>query len=117
MIWTANRIIGRPYVYGGGHTASFRSAGYDCSGTVSFALHGARLLESPLDSSSFLRWGQRGAGTWMTVWTNPSHVFLNIAGIRLDTSRADDPGGKRGPRWRPALRDTAGFTARHYQGL
>lgn len=116
-IWAANAIIGRPYVYGGGHNAKFRSNGYDCSGTVSYALHGASLLSSPLDSGSFMRWGARNRGVWMTVWTNPGHAFLIIAGIRLDTSAAGDPSGKRGPRWRPVARPTRGFHARHPVGL
>ena len=116
-IWTANQIIGRPYVYGGGHNAKFRSAGYDCSGTVSYALHGGGLLSSPLDSSSFMKWGRRGRGAWMTIWTNPGHAFLIIAGIRLDTSPAGDPSGLRGPRWRPVARVTRGFHARHPLGF
>jgi cell wall-associated NlpC family hydrolase len=116
-IWAANKIIGRPYVYGGGHTTTFRSKGYDCSGTVSFALHGASLLTAPLDSSSFMRWGAKGQGAWMTIWTNPGHAFLDIAGIRLDTSAAGDPSGKHGPRWRPLARGTKGFHARHPLGL
>jgi len=112
-IWAANRIIGKPYIYGGGHNARFAGHGYDCSGTVSFALHGANLLTTPLDSGSFMRWGAPGAGQWMTIWTNPGHMFLVIAGIRLDTSSAGDPSGKRGPRWRPVARLSKGFHARH----
>jgi cell wall-associated NlpC family hydrolase len=112
-IWAANEIIGRPYVYGGGHNATFKSRGYDCSGTVSYALHGARILRSPLDSGSFMRWGQQGPGSWITVYTNPGHAFVVIAGLRLDTSAAGDPSGARGPRWRPTLRSTKGFVARH----
>src|SRR5690348_7772133 len=69
-IWAANKLRHKPYVYGGGHQ-SFRSRGYDCSGTVSFALHAARLLTSPLDSSSFMKWGEHGRGQWITVYTNP----------------------------------------------
>jgi cell wall-associated NlpC family hydrolase len=116
-IWAANEIIGRPYVYGGGHNAKFKSRGYDCSGTVSYALHGANLLTSPLDSGSFMKWGEQGPGTWMTIWTNPGHAFMLIAGIRLDTSPAGDPSGKRGPRWRPVARVTKGFHARHPVGF
>jgi hypothetical protein len=112
-IWAANRLIGKPYRYGGGHNKAFKSSGYDCSGTVSYALHGGGLLKSPLDSSSFMRWGKRGTGTWMTVYTNPAHAFLVIAGIRLDTSASGDPSGDKGPRWRPVLRSTHGFRARH----
>lgn len=115
-IATANEIIGRPYIYGGGHR-SFISRGYDCSGTVSYALHGGSLLSSPLDSSSFLSWGASGRGSWITVYTNPGHAYVVIAGLRLDTSAAGDPSGAKGPRWRPVLRSAAGFRARHPLGL
>ena len=115
-IWAANQIIGRPYIYGGGHR-SFAARGYDCSGTVSFALHGASLLRSPLDSGSFMRWGLAGKGDWFTVYTNPGHAFAVIAGMRLDTSAAGDPSGLSGPRWRPNLRSTRGFRARHPLGF
>lgn len=116
-IWAANKIVGRPYVYGGGHNRTFRSHGYDCSGTVSFALHGGGLLAQPLDSSSFMHWGDAGQGGWITIWTNPGHAFMTIAGIRLDTSAAGDPSGRKGPRWRPLARVTQGFHARHPTGL
>jgi hypothetical protein len=95
----------------------FTDSAYDCSGTVSFALHGAALLARPRDSSSFLRFGQAGKGTWITVYTNPSHAFAVIAGLRLDTSAAGDPSGLSGPRWRPNLRSTRGYKARHPVGL
>jgi hypothetical protein len=107
-IWAANKLRDKPYVYGGGHQ-SFRSRGYDCSGTVSYALHAAGVLDSPLDSGSFMGWGERGRGAWITVYTNPGHAFVIIAGLRLDTSGA----GERGPRWRPEPRSTRGFKARH----
>jgi hypothetical protein len=116
-IWAANKIIGLPYVYGGGHNLRFMGRGYDCSGTVSFALHGASLLHAPLDSGSFMRWGLAGKGDWFTVYTNPGHAFAVIAGLRLDTSPAGDPSGLRGPRWRPVLRSTSGFRARHPLGF
>ena len=116
-IWAANRIIGRPYRYGGGHARGFVDRGYDCSGTVSVALHGADLLDSPLDSGSFMRWGAAGAGQWITVYTNPGHAYAIIAGLRLDTSAAGDPSGLKGPRWRPVLRSSRGFKARHPVGL
>jgi cell wall-associated NlpC family hydrolase len=115
-IWAANKIIGRPYVYGGGH-ASFKSNGYDCSGTVSYALHGGDLLDSPLDSGSFMSWGKSGRGEWITIFTNEGHAYMVIAGIRLDTSAADDPNGKSGPRWRPLRGSNAGFKVRHPAGL
>ena len=91
--------------------------GYDCSGTVSFALHGGNLLATPMDSSDFMRWGVRGAGQWLTVYTNPSHAYMTIAGIRLDTSTAGDPSGLSGPRWRPIARSSKGFHARSVPGL
>ena len=118
-VWAANEIVGRPYVYGGGHNTTFKSRGYDCSGTVSYALHGAsaRMLRSPLDSGSFMRWGAKGKGSWMTVYTNHGHAFIVIAGLRLDTSAAGDPSGQKGPRWRPVLRATSGYVARHPAGF
>jgi cell wall-associated NlpC family hydrolase len=115
-ILAANQIVGKPYRYGGGHR-SFIDRGYDCSGTVSFALNGGGLLKSPLDSRGFFRWGEAGAGTWITVYTKSSHAFVVIAGLRLDTSAAGDPSGAKGPRWRPVLRSTRGFRARHPEGL
>jgi len=118
-IEAGNEIVKMPYRYGGGHR-SFEDTGYDCSGTVSYALHGAGLLTSPLDSSAFMKWGEPGKGRWITVYTNPGHAFVMIAGLRLDTGfrsnqvRGTHPG--RGPRWdRP--RPTKGFAARHPDGL
>jgi cell wall-associated NlpC family hydrolase len=116
-IWAANAIVGKPYLYGGGHNRSFRSRGYDCSGTVSYALRGAGLVARPRDSSSLMRWGFRGPGQWITVYTNPGHAYVVIAGLRLDTSAADDPGGERGPRWRPLRRSNRGYRVRHARGL
>ncbi len=115
-IAAANRIVGKPYKYGGGH-ARIVDSGYDCSGTVSFALNGAGLLKTPLDSGSFMSWGERGKGRWITVYTNPGHAYTVIAGLRLDTSAAGDPSGRKGPRWRPALRSSRGFVARHPEGF
>lgn len=116
-IAAANQIIGKPYVYGGGHNLRFAGKGYDCSGTVSFALHGGDLLKAPLDSGSFMKWGVKGPGSWITIYTNPGHAFAVIAGLRLDTSAAGDPTGGKGPRWRPVLRSTKGFVARHPDGF
>jgi cell wall-associated NlpC family hydrolase len=116
-IWAANQIVGMPYRLGGGHKLGFTDRAYDCSGTVSFAMHGAGLLAAPRDSSSFLRYGVAGKGQWITVYTNPSHAFAVIAGLRLDTSAAGDPAGGSGPRWRPNLRSTRGYRARHPLGL
>src|SRR3954466_4430920 len=116
-IAAANEIIGRPYIYGGGHNARFSGKGYDCSGTVSYALHGGDLLNAPLDSGSFMKWGDRGPGSWITVYTNPGHAFAVVAGLRLATSAAGAPSRAKGPRWRPALRSTKGFHARHPVGF
>ena len=117
VIWAANKIVGLPYRYGGGHGRGFADRGYDCSGTVSFALNGGDLLDSPLDSGSFMRWGQGGAGDWITVYANAGHAYAVVAGLRLDTSAAGDPSGAKGPRWRPALRSSRGFRARHPVGF
>jgi cell wall-associated NlpC family hydrolase len=115
-IWAGNEIVGMPYKYGGGH-ARVKDSGYDCSGTVSYALHGGGLLGTPLDSSSFLKWGKAGVGDWITVYTNPGHAFVVIAGLRLDTSAEGDPSGNDGPQWRPVLRNTKAFKARHLDGF
>jgi cell wall-associated NlpC family hydrolase len=116
-VFAANEIVGKPYSYGGGHR-SFKSVGYDCSGTVSYALHGGGLLKSPLDSSSFMRWGDKGPGTWITVYTNPGHAYVIIAGLRLDTSSAGDRVSTgRGPRWRTTARKFRGYRVRHPVGF
>jgi cell wall-associated NlpC family hydrolase len=112
LIWTANRLIGLPYRYGGGHV-SFSSNAYDCSGAVSYALHAAGLLAYPEDSSALMHWGARGPGAWITVYTNPTHAWMTVAGIRLDTSPVNDPVGLPGPRWRPGLEWTKSFRVRH----
>jgi len=115
-IWAANQIVGLRYVYGGGH-ASFVAAGYDCSGTVSFALHGGGLLSTPMDSSEMMAWGSHGLGRWITVFSNPGHAYVDIAGLRLDTSAADDPSNQQGPRWRPLRAANGGYTVRHPLGF
>jgi hypothetical protein len=125
-VWAANKLLDKPYRYGGGH-AKIEDNGYDCSGTVSYALYHASLLTSPLDSGSFLRWGERGRGQWITVFTNPGHAYAVIAGLRLDTSAYASRTAsnrtvartafERGPRWRPTMRPARGFRARHPLGL
>ena len=116
-IASANKIVGKPYKWGGGH-AKVEDTGYDCSGTISYALLGGGLMKgTPLDSGSFMRWGQAGPGKWVTVYTNPGHAYVVIAGLRLDTSAAGDPSGEKGPRWRPTLRGTRGYTVRHPAGF
>jgi hypothetical protein len=116
IIWAGDQIIGLPYIFGGGH-ASFESPGYDCSGTVSFALHGAALLTTPEDSSEFMIWGSHGLGRWVTIFSNPGHAYMTVAGLRLDTSAADDPSNQQGPRWRPLRPVNEGFTVRHPLGF
>jgi len=116
IIWAGNELIGLPYIYGGGH-ASFISPGYDCSGTVSFALHGSSLLATPEDSSEFEAWGSHGAGRWVAIFANPGHAYMTVAGLRLDTSPAEDPANLEGPRWRPLRQSNSGFTVRHPLGL
>jgi hypothetical protein len=111
-IRAGNKLQNKPYRYGGGHKA-FRDTAYDCSGTVSFALHAGKLLRAPLDSGSLMKWGVAGTGTWITVYANPGHTYVVIAGLRLDTSGT----GGRGPRWQTVERDPAGFVARHPAGL
>ena len=115
-VWAANTIQTLPYRYGGGHRSFISRRGYDCSGTVSFALNAAGLLKRPLDSGRFMRWGAKGPGQWFTVYTNPGHAYVVIAGLRLDTSSAGSGGGK-GPRWRAKGRPTAGYTVRHPVGF
>jgi hypothetical protein len=112
LIWSSNRLIGLPYRYGGGHV-SFSSNAYDCSGSVSYALHEAGLLASPQDSLTFLSWAAKGPGPWITVYARDGHAWMTVAGIRLDTSAVNDPVGLSGPRWRPGLEPLQGFRLRH----
>ena len=109
VIAWANRIRKRPYVYGGGH-GSFKSRGYDCSGAVSYALRGGRFVSSPMASSGYMNWKKRGKGKWITVYSNPGHMYIVVAGLRFDTANT----GSNGPRWSKSLRSTPGrFSARH----
>jgi hypothetical protein len=113
VIAAANKIRTKPYIYGGGH-AKWNDRGYDCSGSVSFALHGGNFLKSPLPSGSLESWGEEGGGRWITVYANGGHAYAVIAGVRLDTS--GDEGGETGPRWHTELRDNIGYVARHPAG-
>jgi hypothetical protein len=112
VIAAANKIRTKPYVWGGGH-AHWWDRGYDCSGSVSYALHGGGFLESPLPSGPMERWGYAGTGRWITVYANAGHAYAVIAGIRWDTS-GDSSGS--GPRWHTDLRDNIGYVARHPGG-
>ena len=113
VIAAANRIGTRPYVWGGGHKA-WASSGYDCSGSVSYALHGGGFLDSPMDSSGLEGWGARGRGSWITVYANAGHAYAVIAGLRWDTS-GNHP-GISGPRWHKNLSRHAGYVVRHPSG-
>jgi len=112
-ISAANAIVGRPYVWGGGH-ASWNDRGYDCSGAVSYALGGAGLLGAPVASSALMDWGEPGRGKWITVYSNPGHTYAVIAGLRWDTA-----GEQRGtgPKWHAELPYPEGYVARHPPGL
>ncbi|HXR60574.1 MAG TPA: hypothetical protein VN732_04525 [Solirubrobacterales bacterium] len=111
VVAAANAIATTPYIWGGGH-GSFESSGYDCSGAVSYALHGGGLLESPLDSTGLSTWGEPGPGQWITVYANAGHAWMVVAGISFDTS------GGAGPRWHnPWASSPEGFVARHPAGL
>lgn len=114
VIAAANRIDHRPYVWGGGHL-NWISRGYDCSGSVSFALHGAGLLNTPLVSGQLAQWGVPGVGRWITIYANSEHVYMVIAGLRYDTR--EDPAGVSGPRWHQQMVPSSGFVTRHPVGL
>ncbi len=112
IIAAGNRIATKPYVYGGGH-GTWEDTGYDCSGSVSYALHGAGLLAASMPSGDFEAWGSAGPGTWVTIYANGGHMYMVVAGLRFDTS------GQRGAgtRWQADLRSNDGFTVRHPTGL
>ncbi|MFZ0041450.1 MAG: hypothetical protein WAK93_09095 [Solirubrobacteraceae bacterium] len=117
-IWAGDQIRTKPYIYGGGH-GTWKDAGYDCSGSVSYVLHAAGLLKTSMDSTDFESWGRSGKGQWITVYTNAGHAFVQIAGIRFDTSAEDDPNPPpgTGPRWRPVMHRAPGFETRHPASL
>jgi hypothetical protein len=113
-IWAGNQIRKKPYAVGGGH-GKWNDSAYDCSGSVSYVLHAAGLLKTSEASGEMESWGQQGAGQWITVYANGGHAFIEIAGIRFDTSAEQDPNppSGTGPRWRPVMDSTDGFMARH----
>lgn len=115
-IWAANQLRSKPYRYGGGH-ASFLDRGYDCSGTVSYALAAAGLLRSPLSSNELTRFGSRGRGKWITVYARNGHAFAVIAGLRLDTTAWNSRRDREAPRWQQTFRPPGGFEPRHPVGL
>ena len=107
-IEAANRITLKPYKWGGGH-GRWRDSGYDCSGTVSYVLHAAGLLDTAHDSTGLMSYGERGKGGWITVYANAGHAYMEIAGLRFDTSGR----GEEGPRWRVEPRSGRGYVKRH----
>jgi cell wall-associated NlpC family hydrolase len=113
-IEAANSIEDKPYVWGGGH-GKWRDRGYDCSGAVSYALgkYGARVLDAPMPSGDFMRWGERGRGKWITIYANGGHIYAVIAGLRWDTSNT--PGD--GPGWSTTQLRQSGYAVRHPRGL
>jgi len=113
IIAAGNRIATLPYIYGGGHGASWDDSGYDCSGSVSFALHGGGLLSGPLTSGDFESWGAPGPGTWVTLYANAGHVYMVVAGLRFDTSGQSGAG----TRWQTAMRPGTGYVVVHPPGL
>jgi hypothetical protein len=120
VIEAANRLVEKPYIYGGGHKpfSSVLDRGYDCSGAVSYALWGGRFLRSPLPSGDLMSWGEEGPGEWITVYAHGGHAYIVVAGLRFDTSMRDPdaPGPSSGPRWSRTLRESDAFVARHPLG-
>ena len=94
-------------------TVAGATRGYDCSGSVSFALHGAGLLDTPLDSTGFMSWGERGEGAWVTIYANAGHAYMTVAGLRFDTSSSK----RSGSRWSETMRSARGYRVRHPEGL
>jgi len=112
VIAAANRIRTKPYIWGGGH-GRWWDQGYDCSGAVSYALHGGELIDSPMPSGPMESWGRPGPGRWITVYANAGHAFAVIAGLRWDTS---GNASGTGPRWHPDMASSRGFVVRHPEG-
>lgn len=112
-IAAGNRLQSKPYKWGGGH-ARHNDSGYDCSGTVSYVLREAGLMKGSMPSKGYFSYGKKGEGDWITVYVRNGHVFMTVAGLRLDTG---GPGGRSGPRWKPETRAGRGHVMRHPAGL
>jgi peptidoglycan hydrolase-like protein with peptidoglycan-binding domain len=112
IIAAGNEIASKPYKYGGGH-GRWRDSGYDCSGSVSYVLHAAGLIDTALDSSGFMSYGEPGRGTWVTIRSNPGHAYMIVAGLRFDTSARRVTGN----RWSEEMRSARGYRGRHPEGL
>jgi hypothetical protein len=115
MIRAGNRIRHKRYKWGGGH-GDWKDKGYDCSGAVSYVLHKAGLLDYPLTSGGFMKWGAKRRGRWVSIFANKDHVFMVVAGLRFDTSYITD-GDRSGPGWSEYMRSAKGFRTRHPRGL
>jgi hypothetical protein len=115
MIRAGNKIRHKKYKWGGGHR-NWNDKGYDCSGAVSFVLHKAGILDYPLDSKGFMKWGGKRRGKWVSIFANKEHVYMVVAGLRFDTSYITD-GDKSGPGWSEYMRPSKGFRTRHPDGL
>lgn len=113
IIAAGNRIHALPYRYGGGHAPNFRDSAYDCSGSVSYALRGAALVDSPMASGGFMSWGESGEGRWVTIYANSGHMYMVVAGLRFDTSGR----ARANSRWQADMRPTRGYAVRHPRGL
>ena len=112
VIAAGNKIATMPYIYGGGH-GDWEDDGYDCSGSVSYALHGGGMLDASMPSGGFMKWGDPGPGQWITIYANGGHMYMVVAGLRFDTS-----GARGGSRWQPASeRNGKGYAVRHFPGL
>ena len=112
IIAAGNKIATKPYKYGGGH-GRWEDSGYDCSGSMSYAFHGAGMLDEALNSTGFMSWGEAGKGEWVTIYAKGSHAYMVVAGLRFDTSgRAN-----QGTRWQADMRSSSGYTVRHPEGL
>ncbi len=113
-IWASNYLVGRPYVWGGGH-GTFYDRGYDCSGSISFLLHHAGMLDQPTTSKGLKDYGEPGPGRWITIYARDGHTFAIVCGVRLDTT--GNGGRDEGPRWRRNDRGPRGFVSRHPRGM
>ena len=112
VIAAGNKIAKMPYIYGGGH-GKWEDDGYDCSGSVSYALHGGGLLDASMPSGGFMKWGEKGPGQWITIYANPGHMYMTVAGLRFDTSGARGAG----TRWQKDPRPTQNYVISHPPGL
>jgi len=113
IIEAGNEIATEPYEYGGGHGRRLRDSGYDCSGSISYVLRAAGLLDVALDSLGLARWGEPGRGEWVTVRANAGHAYMIVANLRFDTSARK----RTGSRWSETMRSARGYRGRHPEGL